>query len=348
MKPIKAAIISLAGTTLSDEEKFLLEHENPVGVSLFDRNIQSPAQLTALTKEIKKVVGRNDILLSIDQEGGRVCRLKPPFFRSYLAQAAIGSMEQNEAKEAARLHADLISYDLHSVGINCNFAPTLDVTFSSMTKALKSRCFSPHPETTAELGQIIFSTYNQNAILPCIKHIPGHGSAHHDPHLQLSVIKRVYQRSLYPFKQLAPSALMAMTAHVVFSQYDNLPLTMSAKTIQQLVRNRLEFNGLLVSDALEMKALPGTLPEKTIAARQAGCDIVCYCHGDYHGVKTVLDNCGCLSDLAMDTWKKISSLISQPYHAIDIKLKAQRYEYLSSLAPVITDDYDAVEVLNQL
>ncbi len=348
MKPIKAAIISISGYSLSDKEKQILEQENPLGVSLFDRNVSDPRQLRHLTDDIKSVVGRDNILIAIDQEGGRVCRLRPPHFRSYLAQTAIGSLEASLAERAARLHAELIADDLHKAGINCNFAPALDVATPFITKALKSRCFSRNPQVVTGLSQIILHTYNQYGIVPCIKHIPGHSGAQNDPHLQLSTIRHIDRRYFYPFEQIAPQALMAMTAHIVLSEIDDLPITMSPKAIQTLIREQLGFKGLLISDALEMKALKGTLQEKTLACRTAGCDAVCYCHGDFENVKLVLQHCGYLSDNALETLSKISELISKPYFSEKILQKEKEYQDLARLAPPIADDYDAVEVLNQL
>lgn len=348
MKPIKAAIISVNGTHLTDEEKKLIHQENPFGVSLFDRNIETPQQLRQLTDEIKAVAERDSIVIAVDQEGGRVCRLRPPYFRAYLAQSAIGGLEINSALQAARLHAELIADDLQQAGINCNFAPTLDTATPLITKALKSRCFSRNPKIVSELGQIMIDCYQKNGIIPCLKHIPGHSDAHNDPHLQLSVIRRTLKRYLYPFEQLAPQALMAMTAHIVLSEIDSLPITMSKKAISELIRGHFAFKGLLVSDALEMKALSGSLEEKTIACRHAGCDVVCYCHGDIDNVRTVLEHCGYLSEQAMAVFEKISALMTHPYRAEDIEQKEKIYAQLSALAKPVIDDYDAVEVLNKL
>ena len=348
MKPIKAAIISISGTRLTDEEKYLIERENPLGVSLFTRNIKSPRQLLTLTNDIKNIAGRHNVLIAIDQEGGRVCRLAPPHFRKYLAQSAIGALDIEKARQASQLHAELIANDLHKCGINCNFAPTLDVLAPHITLALKSRCFSKNPKIVTELGKIMIDTYYHHSILPCIKHIPGHANAENDPHLQLSVIRKIFERYLYPFEQIAPQALMAMTAHIVLSEIDSLPITMSKKAISKLIRGRFKFKGLLISDALEMKALSGTLQEKTIACRQAGCDAVCYCNGDMIGVQNVLDHCGYLSDTAMAYFDKITTLINRPYSTQNISGKARHYNHLARLTNSVIDDYDAVEVLMKL
>lgn len=348
MKPIKAAVVSIQGTSLTDEEKVMISQENPLGIALFARNIATPHQLLALTSSIKEVAERDNILIAVDQEGGRVCRLKPPFFRSYLAQSAIGSLDIGKACKMARLHAELIADDLHKVGINCNFAPTLDVATPLITKALKSRCFSRNINTTTALGKTMLDAYTDSAILACIKHLPGHSGAENDPHLQLSVIRKTINRFLYPFEQIAPHALMAMTAHIVLNDIDNLPITMSKKAISTLIRKKIGFTGLLISDALEMKALRGTLQEKTIQCRQAGCDAVCYCLGDTNAVQTILDNCGYLSDNTMNTFEKISRLITTPYYPQNISGKVRQYLNLARQTQPVIEDYDAVEVLMKL
>lgn len=348
MKPIKAAIISVAGTCLTDEEKRLLEKENPLGVSLFARNVENAEQLKALTSAIRHAVGRNDILIATDQEGGRVCRLKEPNFGHYASQAALGSLPIEKAQRAVYLHAKLIANDLHKCGINCNFAPVLDIIFPEMTKALKSRCFSSDADIVTNLGKILLDTYIQNAVLPCVKHIPGHGDCGEDPHLSLPVLNHIDERSFYPFINLAPQALMAMTAHVVLPEIDTLPATQSRKIIQLIIRRALNFQGILISDTLEMKALKGTLAERTRQSIKARCDAVCYSLGQIEDCRSVLENCGYLNDRACSVWEKISKLISTPYSVVSLQAERNEYDTLTAQANEPDDDYDAVEVLNQL
>lgn len=348
MKQIKAAIVSLSGTTLSDDEKRLLATQRPLGVSLFVRNIANPEQLKALSQSIRESVESDEILIAVDQEGGRVCRLKPPAWRAYMSQAAIGALPEAQAIKAAALHARLIADDLHKGGINCNFAPTLDVGTPDITAALKSRCFSHDEKLTARLGQVMFEAYNQAGIVPCIKHFAGHSGARNDPHLQLSVIEKTNRRYFYPFAQIAPQALMGMTAHIVLQEFDSLPVTMSAKVIQSLVRGVFGFKGLLVSDALEMRALSGSLAEKARAAIAAGCNAVLYCKGDIEGLRTVLDNCGYITEENRETLSRIFALTRQPRSPENIENMAAEYADYAAQAPEIVDDYDAVEVLNKL
>lgn len=348
MKPVKAAIISISGTELTDDEKRIFATENPLGVALFARNISHPEQLSVLIQSIRESSERSDILIAVDQEGGRVCRLKEPYFRHYASQAAIGALPLDKAQQAARLHAELIADDLRRCGINCNFAPTLDVATPSITTALKSRCFSPDEKIVASLGKIMFDTYTDCGILSCIKHFPGHSGATADPHLQLSVIHDCDSRHFYPFEQIAPRALAGMTAHIVLEGIDSLPITLSAKAISNIIRGRFGFKGILISDALEMKALSGSLSEKAATAVKAGCDAVCYCKGDLQGIHEVLSSCGFLNDSALQTYQHISTLITTSHHNNHIENAEKKYKTLISLTEEPADDYDAVEVLNKL
>ena len=348
MKPIKAAIVSVSGTSLTDDEKYMIEKDNPLGIALFGRNIDTPSQLRELTNSIKQVANRDNIIIAIDQEGGRVCRLKPPHFRHYSAQSEIASLDLNNAIKMAKLHAELIADDLHNVGVNCNFAPTLDVATPLISKALKSRCFSRNINTTAVLGKTIFETYSNNSIIACIKHLPGHSGADKDPHLQLPIIRRTFKKHFYPFEQIAPHALMAMTAHIVLCEFDNVPITMSKTAISKLIRKQLGFKGLLISDALEMKALSGSLTEKTVTSISAGCDAVCYCMGDINGVRMVLDNCGYLNEKALENHYKLSGILNCKYKSSNIADKVIKYENYAKKTKVAVDDYDAVEVLMEL
>ena len=176
-KPVLAAFLSCSGQTLTDEEKYLFEKTNPAGITLFGRNIKNKQQLKSLTNQIKEVVGRDNFLIAIDQEGGRVRRLKEPDFKFYASQSEIGSLPLPEALEETKRHAQLISSDLKEIGINVNFAPVLDIARPTTTEALRSRCFSSDIKTVSALGKTMVTTYMESGIIPCIKHMPGHGAA---------------------------------------------------------------------------------------------------------------------------------------------------------------------------
>ena len=350
-KPILAAFLSCEGYSLKDEEKFVLEQANPLGITLFARNIKDKIQLQHLTKEIKKVIGRPDVLIAIDQEGGRVRRLAEPDFRSYSAQIDIGSLKDKKAKEAASLHAKLISSDLKQMGFNVNFAPVLDIIHTNTTQSLYSRCFSNQPKTVASLGKVMIKTYMDNAILPCIKHLPGHGLATTDPHLSLPVINEpleVISQELLPFKKCHFSPL-GMTAHIFLPTIDKRnPLTQSAAGIKLLIREMAQFDGLLISDAIDMKALKGTITEKAQKSIEAGCDCICYCMGNINELKALRDFCPKLSDEATERLDKAIQILHNNILSEVTSSDIEKYDSLMGEIPPYKETYDATEVLHQL
>ena len=350
-KPICAAFLSCESDHLSDEEKYTLEKANPLGMALFARNIKSKTQLKNLIKEIRQTIGRQDVLIAVDQEGGRVRRLAEPEFRPYAAQIEIGTLSDEKAKEAAKLHAKLISADLNEVGFNVNFAPVLDTLHQETTQSLYSRCLSSQPEKVAALGQIMVETYMDNGILPCIKHLPGHGLAQTDPHLGLPVINaplETLRKELFPFKKCA-FAPLGMTAHILIPNIDDKnPLTQSKKGIQFLIRETAGFNGLLISDAIDMKALKGTIVEKAKKSIEAGCDCICYCMGNINELKDLSEFCPQLSDEATERLDKALQILHNGKESETTSSEAESYASLIGEIPPYHETYDATEVLHQL
>ena len=232
MKQIASGMLSVSGCELTDEEKHLLEKANPLGITLFKRNIISKEQVRLLIDSIKQVIGREDVLIAVDQEGGRVCRFCPPEWMNYVSQYSLASLNEAESKEITKLHALLISKDLAELGVNWNYAPVLDIAYPDTTNALKSRIFSSDEKQVATLGRILINTYKQNGICPCVKHLPGHGGATVDPHLNLPVLSKDLQeleKDFYPFHALSQDAPAGMTAHIVIPEIDNKPVTQSKK-----------------------------------------------------------------------------------------------------------------------
>lgn len=350
-KPISAAIVSISSHQLTDEEKFLLEKSNPVGVCLFNRNIKTKSQIKNLIKELKETIGRNNILIAIDQEGGRVRRLTPPEFRNYASNIEISSLPFNNACKAAQLHCELISHDLNDLGINVNFAPVLDRLYDNTNNVLKSRCFSNNVNLISSLGKIMVDTYIKNGILPCIKHLPGHGNASADPHLSLPIISinsEEYKNDLFPFINNNHSPL-AMTAHIIVPFIDNQnPITQSKIGIQKLIREKIGFNGFLISDAIDMHALKGTITQKAIKSLDAGCDCVCYALGNSAELKELTENCPKLSDEAQQRLDKALQILHNKTNHSNIKHLSNEYSNLLTHITPYKEDYDATEVLNKL
>lgn len=350
-KPVLAAFLSCSGQTLTDEEKYLFEKTNPAGITLFGRNIKNKQQLKSLTNQIKEVVGRDNFLIAIDQEGGRVRRLKEPDFKFYASQSEIGSLPLPEALEETKRHAQLISSDLKEIGINVNFAPVLDIARPTTTEALRSRCFSSDIKTVSALGKTMVTTYLESGIIPCIKHMPGHGAAVSDPHLGLPVINSALSdilNELVPFKDCS-FALCGMTAHILLTEIDaDHPVTQSAVAIQTLIREAIGFKGLLLSDAIEMKALKGSVSEKAALSIAAGCDCVCYCLGDMTDMEELSLNCPHLSDIGQERLDKACAILHNHHKISDKETLHKQYASLFGQMHHYDETYDATEVLNIL
>ena len=337
MKPILSAFICLKGTELTKDEADLLRAYNPAGLTLFKRNIDTPEQVKKLTDDIRDAVGCDDFLIAIDQEGGLVRRLRPPYWHEYVAQQQLGALPAKQAEEAIKLHATLIANDLHNLGINVVFAPVADILHSDTTGAIASRCFSTDPKEVARYASILAKTYMDLGICPCMKHLPGHGLANTDSHLGLPVIDCDYakiERDFLPFQKMSCFIPFGMTAHVVLPMVDKNPITQSQKGID-LIRKKVGFDGLLITDAIEMKALKGSLSQKTKASLRAGCDVVCYCSGhDQNNPTMVEDNLEVLkaskplSDKTLERFEKVCQVVNKPYKAPDISKLQKRYDAL--------------------
>ena len=350
-KPILAATLSCQSTKLTEQEKVIFSKTNPVGVTLFARNIETPSQTKELIKEIKETIGRENILIALDQEGGRVRRLKEPYFRSYASASQLGSLPISDATKAITLHSELIAFDMHQLGFNVNFAPVLDIAYPKTSEALKSRCFSNDITKIISFGQTMITTYLNCGILPCIKHLPGHGLATTDPHLNLPIIdipKFQIEEQLEPFKQ-CNKAPLGMTAHILLPSIDNInPLTQSPIGIQKLIRESANFDGFLISDAIDMKALQGSISQKAQKSIDAGCDCVCYCMGNIEELEELAQYCPKLSDVSKERLDKAVKFLHNKHNFDDIEHKANEYSNLIGKTTAYNESYDATEVLHKL
>lgn len=354
-KPIMAAIVSIASTELNDFEKYYLEKYNPLGVTFFAKNIENKAQLKKLTDSIKECTGRDDVVLAVDQEGGRVRRLTEPEFRGTEAQIALGKIRDkfNEAtaEEIISAHAALIASDMTDAGLNLNYAPVLDIAYDNTTPVLYSRCFGNDEKQTAVYGKIVIDTYIKCGISPCMKHMPGHGRAVVDPHLSLPVLDYPLQeleKDFYPFMQNRECPA-GMTAHIVIPEIDEqYPATQSAKVIDRIIRGKMDFDGLLISDSITMQALKGSVGERTKATLEAGCDVVCYCMGTKTGLTEVAENCTFLTDKSLLRFEKIKNIYHNGIKVKDADRLAGRYREIVGTIEKYNDSYDATEVLRKM
>lgn len=345
MKAILPAFLSCQGLRLSDEEKYLFAKYNPLGVCLFSKfcaNIKDKVQVKDLINDIKQATERDDVLIAVDQEGGRVRRLLEPEFTPVTAQQNITN------EQMARYHAYLVSSDLKSCGINVNFAPVLDIMTDKTSDVLKGRCFS---EQVATLGKAMVDEYIKNGICPCIKHLPGHGKAATDPHLYLPIIEESLeelQTDFTPFKALK-DAPMGMVAHIVLTAVDKQnAITVSPLAIQNIIRKEIGFNGLLVSDAIVMQALKGSISEKAKQTINAGCDVVCLGNADFKANAELCESGIKMTDKAYERLQKILDIIK--INGDFSQYENVKNKYCANLKNDVTYDYnyDATEVLNRL
>lgn len=267
-------------------ERRLFAEADPLGFILFARNCESPAQLGSLVEALRDAVGRSDAPVLIDQEGGRVARLGPPHWRKPPAAAAFGALAGRglaSARRAVWLNARLIAAELSALGVTVDCAPVVDLALSETHAVIGDRAFSGDPAVVAELGRAFCEGLLAGGVLPVIKHIPGHGRARADSHLELPEVSATRETlratDWLPFKALADQP-WAMTAHLRYSALDaRAPATISAKLIGEVIRREIGFDGVLISDDLGMQALEGDLAERGKAALAAGCDLVLHCSG---------------------------------------------------------------------
>ncbi len=280
-------IYGCSGASLTAEERRFFTEARPTGFILFERNCLNPDQVLRLVAELKEISGRAGTPILIDQEGGRVRRLKPPNWRDHPTAAALGALAKHDramAGEAVRLNAELIAAELVDLGITVDCAPVLDVPAPGSHDIIGDRAFGNDPDTVAALGLAAAEGFLSRGVLPVIKHIPGHGRAAADSHHGLPVVEtaagELGKTDFPPFRALAHMP-WAMTAHVVYTALDkDNPATTSERVIRDTIRGSLGFDGVLVSDDIGMKALTGSCSERAAAALAAGCDLVLHCSGD--------------------------------------------------------------------
>jgi len=303
----KAAIFGLAGLAVNDEERRFFADVDPLGFILFARNCETPEQICALTADLRAIVGRDDAPVLIDQEGGRVARLRPPHWREAPPAAVFGKLAANDADsayEAVRLNARLIGAELAALGIDVDCAPVLDIPAAGSHEIVGDRAFAEAPALVAKLGRAAIEGFLSAGVIPVIKHIPGHGRARVDSHHELPVVDADLEAlravDFAPFAALA-DAPWAMTAHVVYEAIDpDHPATTSKIAITDIIRGEIGFDGVLVSDDLSMKALSGSLGDRAAAALAAGCDIALHCNGEMDEMRAVAEGTSPLTAAALD------------------------------------------------
>jgi len=283
----KAVIFGCSGLHLTDAERDFFGACDPLGFILFQRNCDNPDQVRKLVDDLRASVGRLDAPVLIDQEGGRVARLKPPHWPRFppaMDFAALYAKDKDKGYEAAVLGGQLIAHELFKLGITVDCAPVLDVPQSDADPIIGDRAFGKDIRTIQILAGAFMNGLARGGVDPVIKHIPGHGRALVDSHLELPLVdvplKELQDVDFPPFKALN-TAPWAMTAHVIYKALDNkAPATTSPYVIAEIIRKDIGFKGLLLSDDLSMKALSGQLKDRAKDCLAAGCDVALHCNGE--------------------------------------------------------------------
>ena len=279
-----AVILGCSGEHLTASERDLFAAADPAGFILFRRNCNSPGQVRDLVASLRSCVGRDDAPILIDQEGGRVARLRPPHWRRYPSAARLASLSDPAAATAARIGARLIADDLARLGITVDCLPVLDLPAAAADPVIGDRAYGSNPERVARLAGAVCAGLLDGAVLPVLKHMPGHGRARVDSHHACPRVETSFEElartDFAPFRALATMP-WAMTAHIVYSAIDpSAPATLSSRLVAEVIRSEIGFDGVLVSDDLSMRALGGGLGERTRQALAAGCDLALHCNGD--------------------------------------------------------------------
>lgn len=324
-----AHILGCAGTTLSADEAAFFRQARPWGFILFERNISDHAQVRALTAALRDAVGRDAPIL-IDQEGGRVQRMWAPLWREWLPP--LDQVEQ-AGKNAARvmyLRSRIMADELREIGIDVNCLPLVDLAGPDTHPFLRNRCYGSTPDRVTEIGRAVATGLMAGGVLPVLKHIPGHGRGTVDSHHALprtdASPEELTQTDFAPFRALADLPL-GMTAHVVYSAYDEAAATISPRMIR-LIRDEIGFGGLLMTDDISMQALGGSIGQRSAASIAAGCDLVLHCNADMAEMEEVVTASGHLPPDTVQRGDRALSLRRAP-DPIDIAALEEELEALS-------------------
>jgi beta-N-acetylhexosaminidase len=315
MKNRRSFIIGVKSTTLSTKEKNFLKKFRPWGIILFSRNIKSLKQTKKLTEQIKKIFKDKNYPILIDQEGGRVNRLKNFFNAKSLTGDFFGKLYTKDKKKFFlyyKIFIDQTSFLLRFIGVNINTLPLLDVRSKSSSSIIADRAFSKNLKIVSKIGDICINLFHSNQIGTVIKHIPGHGLAKVDSHKFTPVIKKslkyLKKNDFSTFK--SKLSIFAMTAHIIYSKIDKLNTATHSKKIIKLIRNYIKFRNLIMSDDISMKSLKGSIKENTIKAFEAGCDLVLHCNANYKEMIIVANHSPIISKFIVKKTSQFYKIIS--------------------------------------
>jgi beta-N-acetylhexosaminidase len=339
MSESKSMILGCAGKSLTDDEIRFYRDERPWGFILFARNIGEAGQIRDLVASMRDSVGRPDAPVFIDQEGGRVQRLRPPLAPNYPAGGALGALwrdDREAGRRAAWLMARLHAFDLSRLGITADCLPVLDVPVEGASDVIGARAYGKEPAAAIELGRASAEGLMSGGVLPVMKHIPGHGRAFADTHFALPTVDtplaELRQHDFAPFKALNQLP-MAMTAHVVYSAVDpDNPATTSAKVVHDVIRGEIGFDGLLMCDDTSMKALSGDFPTKAASILAAGCDLVLHCNGVFEEMSGIASRTTTLSGKSLQRAERALTYIRNRDVADETAIRAEFATYFEAVA----------------
>jgi beta-N-acetylhexosaminidase len=300
------AILGLSGLSLTHDEIAFFREAEPAGFILFARNCGNRGQLRALTDSLRELSGRDDLPILIDQEGGRVMRMKPPEWPDFPAQWRFAELYETapiSAIEAARVNAQAIAVTLAEAGINVDCLPLLDVRQEGADDIIGDRALGAEPLRVAALGRAVLDGLEAGGCVGVVKHVPGHGRATADSHKHLPVVEasaEALETDLAPFRALK-DAPMAMAAHILYPAWDaERPASVSPIVIGEVIRGEIGYDGLLMSDDLAMEALSGTIAERAEAVVAAGCDLALHCSGVIEENEAVAGALGAMGEVATE------------------------------------------------
>lgn len=323
-----AVVFGCAGLQLTADETALFRDAKPAGYILFARNVDTPDQIRKLTDSFRELSGDENVPVLIDQEGGRVQRLRPPHWPDYPAMRPFGDrarIDAEEALECLRLNYRLIASDLAALGINVDCAPVLDLPVEGSHDIIGDRAFSNDPAIVANLGRAVCDGLIQGGVVPVIKHIPGHGRAFADSHKELprvdTPLEELRRTDFAPFAALS-DAPTGMTAHIVYAAIDpDGPGSASRKVVEDIIRGEIGFDGLLFSDDVCMKALSGPLDHRVASVLAAGCDLALHCDGAFDDMVAIAETC---PPMRPDSLARLNSAMSLADDSDDFDTEAAK------------------------
>ena len=324
MRRFGATILDADGLELSADEKAFFRDADPFGFILFARNIESKDQVTKLCSQFREAVGR-EAPITIDQEGGRVQRLRAPLWREWLAPLEQAQLAGDAAARSFYLRFRLIAHELNEIGIDSNCAPMVDIASEETHAFLKNRCYGTDVTSVVKIGRAAATGLLDGGVLPVVKHIPGHGRAVADSHFELPKVRASHEdlsaTDFAPFKALNDLP-MGMTAHISYPSLDEEPATLS-HGVMQLIRDEIGFDGLLMTDDISMKALEGDLASLSLRSLDAGCDVILHCNGTLAERETVAAAAGEMGDEAQ---RRALNALEARKSPTDIDISALEYE----------------------